>query len=279
MKSKPRSVEWIMGQLPELLNRRNNRAETPLDALEFHLEKCRTTVRMGSMTLHISDKFKGFSDESVDCLILLKGLPDPSALDRSRFKFGCTCGQCVMGILSPRMRFALEMQGKDEYDSLSSLVDDGRHFVELQRNDELKFVPSWMCENMKTNLTMRLGFTKLCLHFSECVKKANIVGLPNEENVLHELREANERPPVSRNFLDRGGSVYSVGSLVFDAAMDQDLFAGSGDHYRAFRDEIEQLPECRNDHEFGFVSGMCGFKRVNQIRYVIGSNGAVIDSD
>jgi len=267
MRSKPKSVEWIMSQLPELLNRQNIAGETPLDALEFRLEQSRTMLGTNPLSkiFHISDKFEGFSEESVDCLILLKGLTDPSALDRSRFKFGCTCGQCIMGILSPRMRFALECQGDIQHDTLFYSLDDGELFVEFEESLSLQFVPSWVRENMKTNMSMRKGFTQLCLHFSKCVKEANIVGLPTEENVLHELRNANEWPPVSRNFLSRDGTVYSVGSWLFEAAMNQDLFAGDGEHYEVFQDEIEQLPECRNDHEFGFVSGMCGYERVGQI--------------
>ena len=264
---KPKSVEWIINQLPELLNRRNIAGEIPLDALEFYLEKVRTMSGENRMSkiFHISDQFKGFSEESVDCLILLKGLTDPSALDRSRFKFGCTCGQCIMGILSPRMRFALECQGDVQYDMLSQVLDDGVDFVEWEEGSSLQFVPSRVRENMKSNLSMRQGFAKLCLHFSRCVEKSNIVGLPNEQNVLHELRNTNEWPPVSREFLDRGGTVYSVGSWLFESAMDCDLFAGDGEHYITFQDEIKQLPECRNDHEFGFVRSMCGYERVSQV--------------
>jgi hypothetical protein len=278
-RSKPKSIEWIMSQLPELLNRRNTGGETPLDALEFYLEKSRTMLGIFSRIFHISDKFKGFSEESVDCLILLKGLTHPSAFDRLRLKFGCTCGQCILGILSPRMRFALECQSEMQHDILLDAIDDGEDFVEFEQCSALQFVPSSVREIMKTNKSMRQGFANLFHHFSKCVKEANIVRLPNEENVLHKLRNANERPPVTRNFLNRGGTVYSVGSWLFTAAMNEDLFAGDGNHYETFHDDIKELPECRNDHEFGFVSSACGYKRVSKIQYVSFSTGEPIDSD
>lgn len=51
--------------------------------------------------------------------------------------------------------------------------------------------------------------------------------------------------------------------MCFQLAMDQDEFAGDGEHHNVFSDKIEALPECRNDHEFGFVSGMCGYARIS----------------
>jgi hypothetical protein len=41
-------------------------------------------------------------------------------------------------------------------------------------------------------------------------------------------------------------------------ARDQDEWAGDGSHMDIFQDQIEVLPECRNDHEFGFVALSCG---------------------
>jgi hypothetical protein len=56
--------------------------------------------------------------------------------------------------------------------------------------------------------------------------------------------------------------------MLFELTMQQDEFAGDGDPLGVFKYEIEALPDCRNDHEFGFVSGMCEYKRVSNIRYV-----------
>jgi GNAT superfamily N-acetyltransferase len=279
--SKPKSIEWMISNLPELKSCRNAEGETPLDALEFHLENFR--IKLGNNSIqkvfHISDRFTGFSEDAVACLILLKGLTNLSALDRSRLKFGCTCSQCIRGIVSPRMLLALQCQGEIQHDMLSSVTENGPLFVKDEERNALQFVPSRVRENMKTNKSMRQGFAELCLHFVNCVKNANTLGLPSGDNVLHEMRNAGEWPPVSRNFLSRGGTVYSVSSWLFYAAMSQDLFAGDGEHYKVFRDEIKQLPACRNDHEFGFVSSMCGYKRVSKIRYISSWTGEVIDSD
>ena len=127
--------------------------------------------------------------------------------------------------------------------------------------EELKFDQDNVRENLKTNKSMDQGFANICLHFATCIQKDNIWGVPTEANVLLALQNANEWPPASKNFLQRGGTVYSVGSMLFEAAMHQDWLAGDGGFLEAYRDEILKLPRCRNDHEFGFVSAMCGYKR------------------
>jgi hypothetical protein len=52
------------------------------------------------MTLHVSDRFKGYSDESVECIVVLKGLTILPNLTGC-VKYGCTSGQCIIGSLSP----------------------------------------------------------------------------------------------------------------------------------------------------------------------------------
>ena len=260
--TKSESVSWIMNRNSQLQTCRNDAGETPLEALEFHLESERTRREFGMKIDHISDEFQGFNDESVMCLSQLKGLQDANRHEMLRMRYGCSCGQCTEGFLSPRMRFTLSGQAGYQYDMLRELgVDDGRHFVELW-SGEVKYVPVGARENMNTNKSMRQGFANLCDHFNTCIQKDGILSLPTKENVLLALREASEWPPVSRHFLQRGGTVESVGSMLFETAMNQDRYAGDYELLAEFEDDISKLPECRNDHEFGFVSGMCGYKRV-----------------
>lgn len=44
--------------------------------------------------------------------------------------------------------------------------------------------------------------------------------------------------------------------------MEHDQWAGDGSHREVFAEDIDKLAVCMNDHEFGFVAGMCGYKRV-----------------
>lgn len=263
-KIKPNSVQWILSRTQVLLQQRNGQGETPLDALLMNLEDCRTTHRFNASTEDVSDQFAGFSDAAVLCLISLNGGTQVTGVDRQRLKYGCTCGQCLSGFLSPRMRFALECQADIWSDFLLEYIDDGKFWVRSNRTC-LAFLPRDVQNNLKTNKSMRKGFMNLCNHIATCLQR-NIV--PNEQNVEMVLREANEWPPTSRVFLQRGGSVGAVATMLFQRAMESDEFTGDPLHVETFGNKIRQLPECRNDNEFGFVSGMCGYERVSPLHYV-----------
>lgn len=73
------SVDWIMKQEfgPQMLEKRNNEGDIPLEAVLFELETIRTrrVFRvLGDLTIPRSDKFEGHSNASVMCLAELKGL-------------------------------------------------------------------------------------------------------------------------------------------------------------------------------------------------------------
>lgn len=97
-------------------------------------------------------------------------------------------------------------------------------------------------------------------HFAGCLRKSR---MPTEAEVLDYYRDdVSEWPPVTRNYLQRGGSVAAVANAIFERAMEQDEWAGDGTHREIFGEDIDALPACRNDHEFGFVAGTCGYKRI-----------------
>ncbi|KAB8228986.1 uncharacterized protein BDW43DRAFT_289535 [Aspergillus alliaceus] len=91
---------------------------------------------------------------------------------------------------------------------------------------------------------MRKGFMNLCSHIATCLRR-NII--PKEQNVAMALRDASEWPPTSRQFLQRGGSVGAVATMLFQRAIESDEYAGDPLHTETFGDRIQQLPECRND--------------------------------
>ena len=106
----------ILSKAPELLrNIRNHAGETALEALEFHLESERTKREsyFSTRIYHVSDLFKGFDEQSVMCLIKLKSLVDVTGSEKIRLKYGCTCGECLSGFLSRRMRLAIQYQARD----------------------------------------------------------------------------------------------------------------------------------------------------------------------
>lgn len=291
--SKPEVVRFVLSKVPNLMVVRNKEGHTALEALQNQLERQRTRRSDGHRSLIISDEFKGFSASSIACLAVLKSTDvfdlsrlSPrviefvwSATDEQirrvpqldiagirktlRYKYGCTCGQCIGGFLSPRMKFALLCVSELEHDNMYTFVDEtGPDWVTFHY-DNLEYLPESVRENLKTNKSMRQGFSNMFSHFAKCLEQGR---MPTEGEVLDVYQShVSEWPPVTRNYLQRGGSVAAVANTIFEKAMERDEWAGDGDHRDIFGEEIDQLAACRNDHEFGFVAGMCGYKRVRPV--------------
>jgi hypothetical protein len=204
---KPQSVKWIIERNTQLIHTRNEKQETPLEALQSHLEIQRTKRGSNSLTVivPVSDKFEGFTMEMVACLCILTDQTNLSHIALQRLTFGCTCGQCIQGLLSPRMRYVLLCQAGIQHDMVDSEIDDmlGKDFVQFNE-DILRHVPHRTRENMKTNKSLRQGFANLCDYFAACLRSNK---LPITPNILDALQNASEWPPTSRNFLQRGGTV------------------------------------------------------------------------
>ncbi|KAL2201521.1 hypothetical protein P885DRAFT_27212 [Corynascus similis CBS 632.67] len=291
---KAETVAYILAKYPHLKDLRNADGHTPLEALQSSLEENRTRQRFINTTTVISDDFEGFSSSEIACLASLTGTEiidiaelsnqDISAtssatddmvsrfpkintiLHTLRLKYGCTCGECLGGFLSPKMRFALLCQAHYRYDTLSeALHASGSEWVAMNA-PELVYLATPVRQNMKTNKSMREGFTNMCKHIARCLEKNRV---PNEETVLHLYRsETREWPPVTAHYLQRGGTVAAVVRMLFNHSIYCDEWAGDGTHLESYEDEIKTLPVCRNDHEFWFVSGMCGYKRISMVRYI-----------
>ncbi|KAK4031568.1 hypothetical protein C8A01DRAFT_21238 [Parachaetomium inaequale] len=293
---KTETVSYILAKYPMLTDMRNAEGHTPLEALQSSLEEYRTRRNHLAVTTVFSDKFEGFSQSDIACLAALTGTEifdlsklsnrDISAISSAaddalsisripridtirytlRLKYGCTCGQCIGGFLSPRMHYALLCQAEVRYDMLAEdLGETGSAWVAINGRD-LRYLASSVRENLKTNKSMRRGFINMCDHIAHCLRDGR---LPDEETVLDVYRnKRSEWPPVTRNYLERGGTVAAVATMLFERAMESDAWAGDGMLVENHGDEIKNLPVCRNDHEFGFVSGMCGYKRISAVRYV-----------
>ncbi len=150
----------------------------------------------------------------------------------------------------------------------------GPEWVEFEE-PRLGYLPARVLDNLKTNKSMRQGFVNLWLHVATCLETGEV---PDQSNVLNTVQNANEWPPVTRSFLQRGGTVESVFLAICRGAMEEDEWTGDGEHQKVFGDAIADLPECRNDLEFGYVSGMCGYRRISQT-HVVDMMGNPLDED
>ena len=258
--SKPLTSRWLIEHIDrdnKLRLARNLEGYTPLEALQAQLEASRISTDHKLMTICISDRFRGYLPQTVACLGVLQGLPDLSGDRALRLKYGCTCGECLLGFVSPRMKFVLLAEAEMTHDMLSSEVMEDFWCDWNEHNTT--YIASALKQNFRTNKSLRKGFANMFDHIASCLRQKTI---PTEENVLNAWRHASEWPPVTRNFLEKGGKVENALRAVFDNARDQDYKAGDGTIMEIFAEDILKLPECRNDHEFGFVALACGLEEI-----------------
>ena len=175
-----------------LWSRRNVDGNTPLKVLEASMERRRTIHQFLFKRTDISDQFTGFDDATLSCLTLLRGLASGQLSEAalSRLRLGCTCGRCLGGFLSPRMRDILISTTETTFDFLYTDGDDmdGESWYE-ENEDSLEYLPEPIKQNLTSHKSMRTRFCKLWNHFSSCLKE-NLV--PTEENILPMVRNANE---------------------------------------------------------------------------------------
>jgi len=207
-----------------------------------------------------SDKFRGFDDAAIDCITLLQGAKELSGIERARVTYGCTCGSCVGGFLSPRMSITLLRKAEEIYETLRGSFSEcsGQKFVE-KNGENIKFLQPQLRLNLATNDSMREGFINFFSHFAACIRNGQ---LPTEQSIMQAMQDSSEASPSSRAFLDGGGSVSSVVSVVFQRAMVEAMLCGYGSYFNCHTDDMDS-PICRNDFEFEFASAMCGFRRVS----------------
>ncbi|KAI0439390.1 hypothetical protein F4803DRAFT_568521 [Xylaria telfairii] len=231
MGKKAETISYVLSKCPELACIRNTEVRTPLEALQSTMELQRTRREYGMLTEVRSDQFKGFPQHDIACLTALtvteifdltklseqdivavwSTTDDMTRRDHKvntihrklRLKYGCTYGKCNGEFLSPRMRDAL--LGSD-------WIIDNDHV--------LGYLAISVRQNMRTNESMRQGFTNMCLHIARCLDEN---WLPNEWTILELCSNVtSERPPVTRDYLQRNGTVAAVAMMIFDMAMPED---------------------------------------------------------
>lgn len=287
----PELVQLILAEAPHTATLRNRKGYTAAETLQRDLDEQRTRRQVMMMTVVVSDHFTGYpaaaiasiaafqqfsafdlstlSPQDIEAAVAVKeeeihrpgGFDIPAIRKTLQLKYGCTCGACLGGFISPRTKFALLCAAEIDYDMMGyeTQLCTGPEWVEWNEH-HFTHLPSNVRDNLKTNKSMRQGFINMFNHFAECLRRDRI---PSEREVLLIVNTHQpEWPPVTQTFLERGGSVASVANLIFESASDQDEWSGDGEFRETFGEKIDQLPFCRNDHEFGFVSATCGYKKV-----------------
>jgi len=148
-------------------------AITELDRLHTELERVRTQRQHGMQIANVSDCFRGYGVPDVQRLIEMLDVPRPTENSTIvsvglyqqlvlRIKYGCTCGSCVGGFLSPRAIYQLTTQAEMLHDTLMDSYDDLYELVD----EHTSHLPQRVRANLKTNKAMRAGFAQVSHLFS-----------------------------------------------------------------------------------------------------------------
>lgn len=272
----------ILNTTPFLAEVRNANALTPLEHFRKHLDEKRSKFDNGMMTVDISDHFNGFPMKAVKCLGLLTATEycdltklSPDKISQAiastnaqvvansditiirttlRLRFGCSCGNCIGGFLSPRMRYKLENYGALAYRTIRDMTEDkfwGGHMYQ-------EYIPSALFTKLAAERSMSSEFEKMLLQIFACFEQGRI---PNERDIK-----------AGATFAERDAMLQAAGNILMQVTKSYDTMAGSAhgllwNDLKDIDEQEEQLPACRNDHEFALVSAKCGWKRMTTISF------------
>ncbi|KAH8814883.1 hypothetical protein F5884DRAFT_770309 [Xylogone sp. PMI_703] len=276
---KPQAVRWILNNFGRcLIRKRNHRGETPLEAILSKLENTRErydiTYHVDQPLRFLSDHWSGCSDSSAQCIALLLGIKSPNHNDFSRIQYGCTCGECIEGFLSPRACAAIEYAADTALDELIHNINEPQAWIESNYDYFIDFPEKFQFG--VTKLQVRRGLIYLWECIRDCVVKHKYP--PSELNIRASLK-ARYNWPLSilksgprrsecesivhylRCGRNNGHDTMKAATvMIFKKAMNSDELTGDSSFIQNYKGFYSSLPRCRNDHEFSYVSTHCGFK-------------------
>ena len=244
---KPRALAFVK-TLPcatQLSSTRDLEGNTPFEWLRTKLDDIRCSQPFGGAILPMSDEFEGHGADHVACLAQLTSTSTTDSSQMERLRFGCTCGECIAGFISPRMAHALSLQGGLKGDELRDV--DWKDWCYID-NHLLCHLPLDIQRKMTRSKVMCEGFAAVFFHLHAVLEAKRA---PTTANILQQA--AHERPSYTRTYIERGGTIAGPILGCFDSAMAEDDYLGDGEHSSTFENDFSELKECRNDHEFEFV--------------------------
>jgi hypothetical protein len=279
---KPYTMEIMMRRKSALCAQKNIFGESPLEALQYKLERLRTQRKDEYTVHHVSDDFEGHHDGAVRCLEILQGSPR-TEISKLRLKYGCTCGGCQSGLLSPRMRLSIMYEAQKQHRIMlwAFQTQDGAGFAALC-DAMLEFIPPKIVEEIVDSIFVRdmlVALVGSILDFLMIPQPAELdrINIPDDELdasvVLVYCLGIRPWNLLGTNFIENNQLPRALMSAIFKLALMRSEGGGDGGTPDAFRygtgPELERwkktwrtLPECRNDCEYGFVSSMLGYEMV-----------------
>ncbi|GBE88241.1 hypothetical protein SCP_1300560 [Sparassis crispa] len=285
-----------LGVQEDLVKRDNARLRTPLmlctDQLRLTRELQETRhrrwlgysysgLRVEAMLKRAMGQYAGTDDEYVQ-----------------KNSWGCTCGQCVGGWLSPKIRYALEACAECLYDSLLEMQKcifvDGQPITEqsILTNEGLPYIPPRL--RSRIDVVFYFGFRVIFGAIGQVIQEIEDASNPTAEQIQERiLRKVHGDLPWTNSFelqpvemdavmyyLSKGGRIsYALDCVIAGVPSEfemDDMYEGVHEFFgiketeREGRDpeldELERkrkaLPACANDREFLLVRHRMGLERM-----------------
>lgn len=151
-------------------------------------------------------------------------------IQRLRQNYGCTCGQCIDGFLSPRMRYTLEREAeKARFEIFDEMFD---YNIDIDNGDD--FVREKILWESEVFFYMRE-----CLRSGKAPRKVNLI--PIAESQTKRYVELRGGP---------SGIFEHILRVLFNRAKDV--------HGRQVFGEAPISVECHNDDKYDMVAEACG---------------------
>ncbi|KAJ7187765.1 hypothetical protein C8R46DRAFT_1052489 [Mycena filopes] len=242
-------LEWDLQS--DLENSNNEDGITPLERLAGTMgtEREFSEVYLG---------WSGYSDDDLTIQYLLRQAMghtvEANVTDYiAKNKYGCTCGRCAGGWLSPRMRFSLEVDAAFWADSMPMEFDT---FSEGQPSN-----PGDMMDNPSRFIppSLRPNFY-LSFYKGYCdVLRAVYLLLSNTNQILSvaTVTPFLTNDDDSRFFFQNGGRTEFAFDAITQGAKDASSLCDNT-MTDTFGDDWASLPTCANDLEFQLVREMLG---------------------
>ncbi|KUL83473.1 hypothetical protein ZTR_10797 [Talaromyces verruculosus] len=256
---KPDCVGWILkkclvADYRDLKLDRNVHGHTPIEALQSKLEETRLLLHHGSRFLFRGDKFDGFDENAVSCVLILCGRDVTDCNRRNQARFGCTCGHCIGGFLSVRMCQALRWRAEKIVDSLIKTDEVADNYTWYMLNEPLlQHLPQKVQTVFKKHKALRKGFRAL---FTTLIKCLHAGVVPTTANLMEIYRKDGLWTLMDTFYFNRNGSIDDAINAILDH--EKSLFLDFGVDLYDQRDTHRPiLPLCRNDYEFEVVRRQC----------------------
>ncbi|KAF7375117.1 Ankyrin repeat family protein [Mycena sanguinolenta] len=247
-----------LGVSAEDFNCRNNKDHlTPLEA-------CNADMCSQRDFEEIFKFWEGYSDISLHIKATLKramGHPMPPTDEEyvAQKKWGCTCGNCLEGWLSPRTLIRLKDEAEMAFDTAQETIEIEQMIpkeplqpLSIEMNPILCYIPRRLWH--ETYKTFILGYGHVMTSIAQLLSRSI---LPTKSTVIAQLQNGQLQyfdVQAAKFYFDKGGLVeHALAAIIGNAeASFVDL---SGTDFDIYRDDDRFLktPACANDREFGIV--------------------------